>query len=51
MSTGDHLILQRGELLQNVAQLVPLSGAVVTMDLYQTAEWLQGEQTPHQQRP
>lgn len=42
MQTGDDLILQCGELLQNVAQLVPLSGAVVTMDLYQAAEGLQG---------
>lgn len=47
---GAHLILQCGKLLQNVAQLVPLSCAVVTMDLYQTAERLQGEQTSRQLR-
>lgn len=35
-----HLVLQCGKLFQNVAQLVSLSGAVMTMDLYQTAEWL-----------
>lgn len=35
-----HLVLQCGKLFQNVAQLVSLSGAVMTVDLYQTAEWL-----------
>lgn len=35
-----HLVLQCGKLFQNVTQLVSLSGTVMTVDLYQTAEWL-----------
>ena len=43
-----HLVLQSSELLQNVAQLISLSGAVVAVDLDQTAERLQGKLTKQQ---
>lgn len=42
---ANHLILQRGKLFKDVAEFIPLSGAIVPVDLDQAAEWLQGERT------
>lgn len=38
-----HLILQCGKLFKNMTQFVSLSSSVVSVDLDQTAEWLEGE--------
>lgn len=38
---GSYLILQGGEFLKNVAELVSLTSPIMPMDLSKTTEWLQ----------